>query len=326
MKAIHIPLPGGPQALALTERPIPKPRSGELLIEVAAAGVNRPDVFQRQGKYPPPLGITDIPGLEVSGYVVGGDFSCTNLKEGDAVCCLVAGGGYAEYVAVPAAQCLPVPSGMSIVHAAAVPEAFFTVWSNLMDRGQLIPGSSLLVHGGASGIGTTAIQLAKAFECTVYATVGSDERAIAVEHLGADYGINYKTSDFAQKVLELTNGKGVTHILDMVAGSYLEKNLDSLSDDGRLIIIASLGGTETRVDLGKIYKRRLTITGSTLRARSIDFKANIAKSLQSHVWPLLSKKTVAPVVHSIFALEDVQRAHALMESGEHIGKIILKVS
>ena len=326
MKAIHIPTPGGPQALVLTDRPLPEPRAGELLIQVAAAGVNRPDVFQRQGKYPPPPGITDIPGLEVSGYVAGGDLDGSGWRRGDAVCCLVAGGGYAEYVAVPAAQCLPVPSALSMVQAAAVPETFFTVWSNLWDRGQLKPGNSLLVHGGASGIGTTAIQLAKAFRCRVYATVGSDERLRAVEQLGADCGINYKTTDFAQRIAELTDGQGVDCILDMVAGSYLQKNLDSLADDGRLLIIASLGGTVAQVDLATIYKRRLTVTGSTLRARPIAVKADIARSLQAHVWPLLSSRTVAPVIHATFALEDAHQAHALMDSGAQFGKIVLTVA
>ena len=325
MKAIKISSAGGPQVLVLADRPRPEPQPGELLIRVAAAGVNRPDVLQRLGKYPPPAGITDIPGLEVSGYVVGGDLQDSGFEDGDAVCCLVAGGGYAEYVAVPAAQCLPVPPGLSMVQAAGLPETFFTVWSNLFERAHLKAGESVLIHGGASGIGTTAIQLAKAFQCRVFATVGSDARALEVEKLGADCAINYKTPDFAQIIAERTAGKGVDCILDMVAGSYLQRNLDSLADDGRLVIIAALGGTVTQVDLAKIYQRRLTVTGSTLRARPVHVKADIAVQLREQVWPLLANKTVEPVIHTTFALKDAPLAHALMDSGAHIGKIVLTV-
>ncbi len=325
MKAVEISQPGGPEVLLPTERPIPEPGPGEVLIKVAAAGINRPDVFQRAGNYPPPPGASDLPGLEVAGEIVGGDPAAGGFSLGDRVCALVAGGGYAQYCVAPALQCLPVPRGFTDVEAAGLPETFFTVWSNVFDRGQLKAGETLLVHGGASGIGTTAIQLAVALGHTVYATAGSDARVKAVEALGAARGINYRTQDFVEEISSLTGGKGVDVILDMVAGDYIGRDLKCLADDGRVVIIALLGGPKGTVDFNQVLRRRLTITGSTLRPRPVAFKAAIAAALREKVWPLLEAGALRPVVHATFPLEQAARAHAMMEAGDNVGKIILKV-
>ncbi len=323
MHAIEISQPGGPEVLRWVERPDPVPGPGEVLIEVAAAGVNRPDVFQRQGSYPPPAGASDLPGLEIAGRIVGGDPAAGGFQMNDEVCALVAGGGYAQYCVAPAVQCLPVPEGLSLVEAAALPETYFTVWTNVFDRGGLAPGETLLVHGGASGIGTTAIRLATALGHTVYATAGSDERVEAIEALGAARGINYKTRDFVADIRELTQGRGVDVILDMVAGDYLPRNIDILADDGRLVIIALLGGAKGTLNCGQVMRRRLTVTGSTLRARPVEVKAAIARALRERVWPLLSAGTIRPVIHATFPLREAARAHAMMDAGEQIGKIVL---
>jgi NADPH2:quinone reductase len=325
MRAIEISQPGGPEVLVPAERPMPEPGPGEVLIKVVAAGINRPDVFQRKGNYAPPPGASDLPGLEVAGEIVGGDAAAAGFAVGDKVCALVAGGGYAEYCVAPAVQCLPIPRGLTEIEAAGLPETYFTVWSNVFDRGALQAGETLLVHGGASGIGTTAIQLARAMGHTVYATVGSDERARAVEALGATRGINYKTQDFVQEVRDATGGAGVNVILDMVAGEYINRNLKCLADDGRIVIIALLGGARAEVDGNQILRRRLTITGSTLRPRPVEFKGAIARSLRKHAWPLLEAGSIKPVVHATFPLEQASAAHAMMEAGENIGKIILTV-
>ncbi|VGO07111.1 Quinone oxidoreductase [plant metagenome] len=323
MKAIAITAPGGPEVLRPIERPVPVPGPGEVLIKVAAAGINRPDVLQRSGHYPPPAGASDLPGLEVAGEIVAGDAEAGGFAVGDQVCALVTGGGYAEYCVAPAVQCLPIPKGLSLVEAAGLPETYFTVWSNVFQRGRLSGEETLLVHGGASGIGTTAIQLARALGHQVYATVGSDERVRAVQALGATLGINYKTQDYAAVVKEATGGRGVDVILDMVAGDYIARNLTCLADDGRIVIIAVLGGIKANFDAGQVLRRRLTITGSTLRARPVDFKAGIAQALREHVWPLLERGTVKPVIHTTLPLEKAADGHALMESGDLIGKVIL---
>lgn len=323
MQAVEISHPGGPEVLVPVERPMPEPKAGEVLIKVAAAGVNRPDVFQRKGNYAPPPGASDLPGLEVAGEIVGGDPAAGGLKVGDKVCALIAGGGYAEYCVAPAAQCLPIPAGLTEIEAAGLPETYFTVWSNVFDRGRLSAGETLLVHGGASGIGTTAIQLAKAMGNTVYATVGSDERARAVEGLGAALGINYRTQDYVEEVKKATGGKGVDVILDMVAGEYINRNLNCLADDGRAVIIALLGGAKATINADQILRRRLTVTGSTLRPRPVAFKGAIAQALRRHVWPLLEAKMVRPIVHATFPLARACDAHAMMEAGEQIGKIVL---
>lgn len=323
MKAIAITAPGGPEVLRPIERPVPVPGPGEVLIKVAAAGINRPDVLQRSGQYPPPAGASDLPGLEVAGEIVAGDAEAGGFAVGDQVCALVTGGGYAEYCVAPAVQCLPIPKGLSLVEAAGLPETYFTVWSNVFQRGRLSGQESLLVHGGASGIGTTAIQLARALGHQVYATVGSDERVRAVQALGATLGINYKTQDYAAVVKEATGGRGVDVILDMVAGDYIARNLTCLADDGRVVIIAVLGGVKANFDAGQVLRRRLTITGSTLRARPVDFKAGIAQALREQVWPLLERGTVKPIIHATLPLEKAADGHALMESGDLIGKVIL---
>ncbi|HUH40900.1 MAG TPA: NAD(P)H-quinone oxidoreductase [Castellaniella sp.] len=324
MHAIEISQPGGPEVLRWIERPTPQPGPAEVLIEVAAAGVNRPDVFQRKGSYPPPAGASDLPGLEVAGTIVGGDAAAGGFKQGDHVCALVAGGGYAQYCVAPVQQCLPIPEGLSLTEAAALPETYFTVWSNVFDRGALANGETLLVHGGASGIGTTAIRLATALGHTVYATAGSDERVAAIEALGAKRGINYKTQDFVAEIRKLTDERGVDVILDMVAGDYLPRNIEVLADDGRLVMIALLGGAQGTLNCGQVMRRRLTITGSTLRARPVAFKAAIARSLRERVWPLLSAGTIRPVIHATFPLKDAASAHAMMDAGEQIGKIVLE--
>lgn len=323
MRAVEISVPGGPEVLKLVERPTPQPKAGEVLIKVAAAGINRPDVFQRKGVYPPPAGASDLPGLEVAGEIVGGDVGDSGLAIGDRVCALLAGGGYAEYCVAPAAQCLPIPAGLSDVEAAALPETYFTVWSNVFDRGQLSEGESLLVHGGASGIGTTAVQLATALGHKVYATAGSDERARAVEALGAVLGINYRTQDFVEEIKKATDGHGVNVILDMVAGDYINRDLACLADDGRIVIIAQLGGNKATVDCGQIMRRRLTVTGSTLRPRPVAFKQDIARALKEQVWPLLASGKIRPIIHATFPLAQAAAAHAMMDAGEQMGKIVL---
>lgn len=325
MKAVEIVQPGGPEVLVLADRPMPEPKAGEVLIKVSAAGINRPDVFQRKGSYAPPPGASDLPGLEVAGEIVGGDAAAGGFKQGDHVCALMAGGGYAEYCVAPVAQCLPIPAGLSDVEAAGLPETYFTVWSNVFDRGRLSAGESLLVHGGASGIGTTAVQLATAMGNKVFATVGSDERARAVEKLGAVMGINYRSQDYVEEIKKATDGKGVDVVLDMVAGDYINRNLNCLADDGRIVIIALLGGSKATIDGGQVLRRRLTITGSTLRPRPVAFKAAIAQSLKQHVWPLLAAKKIKPIVHATFPLARACDAHAMMEAGEQIGKIVLTV-
>jgi NADPH2:quinone reductase len=325
MRAIEITQPGGPEVLQMCERPMPEPRAGEVLIKVHAAGVNRPDVLQRTGSYPVPPGASDLPGLEVAGEVVGGDFSGTGLKQGDMVCALVHGGGYAEYCLAHAAQCLPIPRGYSSTEAASLPETCFTVWSNVFDRGALAQGESLLVQGGTSGIGVTAIQIAHAMGHRVFATAGSDEKCEACVQLGAEIGINYKTQDFVDVVKQATGGKGVNVILDMVGGDYVPREIKCLAEDGRLVFIALLGGGKAEVPLGPILIRRLTVTGSTLRPRSNEFKAAIAAKLRQNVWPLMDAGKIKPVVYKTFPLEEAGRAHELMESSQHIGKIVLTV-
>jgi NADPH:quinone reductase len=323
MIAIEIQQPGAPDVLVPAERPKPVAAAGEVLVRVAAAGVNRPDIAQRLGKYPPPPGASDIPGLEVSGTIeaVGADVAL--LKVGDRVCALVAGGGYAEYCVVPAPQCLPAPQAVSLEHAAAIPETFFTVWTNVFERGRLKSGEALLVHGGSSGIGTTAIQLAHALGARVFATAGSAEKCAACERIGAERAINYRTDDFVAAVRESTGGKGVDVVLDMVGGDYFPRNIEALAVDGRLVQIATLGGAKSEIVLPAIMQRRLTITGSTLRARSIAEKGAIATALAERVWPLLESGRVKPIVYRTFPLREAAAAHRLMESGEHIGKIVL---
>lgn len=332
MQAIEIREYGGPDVLQLTERPDPAPGPGEVLIRVRAAGVNRPDVFQRTGNYPVPPGASDLPGLEVAGEVVGGDLSHPDnrfgLKVGDRVCALLQGGGYAELCTAPLQQCLPAPASLSDIEAAALPETFFTVWSNVFDRGYLGRGprgqeETLLIQGGSSGIGTTAIQIAKALGYKVFVTAGSDEKCRACEQLGADRAINYKTQDFAAEVKTLTEGRGVDVILDMVAGSYLARELSCIADDGRIVVIALLGGAKAEIPLGDILRRRITITGSTLRPRPASFKGEIAGALHQTVWPLLESGKIKPVIHQVFPAAQAADAHRLMESSEHIGKIVL---
>lgn len=323
MKAVEISTPGGPEVLKLVEREKPVLKAGEVLIRVTAAGINRPDVFQRKGAYPPPPGASDLPGLEVAGEIVEGDVGGTSFKIGDRVCALTPGGGYAEYCVAPAGNCLPIPEGFSDVEAAALPETFFTVWTNVFDRGELADGEVLLVHGGASGIGTTAIQIARALGHKVYVTVGSDERAAAVEALGATRAINYKTQDFVEEIKVLTDGKGVNVILDMVSGEYINRDIKCLADDGRIVIIAQLGGSKATIDTSQVMRRRLTITGSTLRPRSAAFKTQIARALQERVWPLLAAGKIRPVIHATFPLAQAGDAHAMMEGGENVGKIVL---
>lgn len=326
MKAVEITSYGAPDVLRLGERPDPVAGAGEVLIRVAASGVNRPDVLQRTGNYPVPPGASDIPGLEVAGVIVSGDAAAmaqAGLNVGDRVCALVAGGGYAELCVAPVGQCLPVPEGLSDIEAASLPETFFTVWSNVFDRARLQAGETLLIQGGSSGIGVTAIQIAKAMGATVIVTAGSDDKCAACLKLGADHAINYKTADFAEEVKTLTAGKGVNVILDMVAGSYVAREMGCLAEDGRLVFIAVQGGTKAEFNAGLVLRKRLTITGSTLRPRSVEFKAAIARALKDKVWPLLARGAIRPVIHSTFAAADAAQAHALMESNQHIGKIVL---
>jgi NADPH2:quinone reductase len=326
MKAVEITSYGAPGVLRLGSRPAPVPGTGELLIRVSASGINRPDVLQRTGNYPVPPGASDIPGLEVAGVIVEGDLAAmaaAGFNIGDRVCALVAGGGYAELCVAPVGQCLPVPQGLSDIEAASLPETFFTVWSNVFERAHLLAGETLLVQGGSSGIGVTAIQIAKAMGATVIVTAGSDEKCAACRGLGADHAINYKTSDFAEEVKKLTNGKGTNVILDMVAGSYVAREIDCMAEDGRLVIIAVQGGIKAEINAGLVLRKRLTITGSTLRPRSLEFKAAIARALKQKVWPLIASGAIKPVIHSTFAAGDAAKAHALMESNQHVGKIVL---
>jgi NADPH2:quinone reductase len=326
MKAIEISSYGAPDVLRLAERPDPGPGAGELLIRVAASGVNRPDVLQRMGNYPVPPGASDLPGLEVAGEIVDGDAQAmaqAGLKKGDRVCALVAGGGYAELCVAPVGQCLPVPKGMSDIEAASLPETFFTVWSNVFDRVKLQAGETLLVQGGTSGIGVTAIQMAKALGAKVIATAGSDEKCEACVKLGADHAINYKTQDFVAEVKKLTDGKGVNVVLDMVAGSYVAREVECLAEDGRIAIIAVQGGVKAEFNAGMVLRKRLVITGSTLRPRPVAFKAAIAQSLKKTVWPLLESGAIKPVIFKTFPAAQAAQAHTLMESNQHIGKIVL---
>ncbi len=323
MTAIEIREPGGPEVLVPGTRPVPEPSAGEVLVKVAAAGVNRPDVLQRQGNYPPPPGASDIPGLEIAGTVVALGPEVSELALGDRVTALVTGGGYAEYCAAPVPQCLPIPKGLSAVEAAGMPETFFTVWTNVFDRGRLQAGEAFLVHGGSSGIGTTAIQLAKAFGARVFATAGSAEKCRACEALGAERAVNYREEDFVEAVKAATEGAGVDVILDMVGSDYIQRNLSALAPDGRLCSIAFLGGSKAEVDFLPMMLKRITISGSTLRARSVEFKGAIARNLKAKVWPLVEAGRVKPVVHATFPLAEAAGAHALMESSHHIGKIVL---
>lgn len=326
MHAIEITAYGAPEVLRLAQRPRPEAGEGEVRIRVCASGVNRPDVLQRRGQYAPPPGAPDLPGLEVAGVIDSGDveaMEAAGLRIGDRVCALVAGGGYAEYCVAPIGQCLPIPQGWSDVEAAGIPETFFTVWSNVFDRGRLQAGETLLVQGGSSGIGVTAIQMARAMGARVFVTVGSPEKAEACVRLGADHAIQYRSQDFVAEVARLTAGRGVDVILDMVAGPYVAREIDCLAEDGRLIIIAVQGGVEATFDAGQVLRRRLTITGSTLRPRSVAFKAAIARELRQHVWPLIERGAIRPVVHRVFPAGQAAQAHALMETNQHIGKIVL---
>lgn len=326
MPAVAIREPGGPEVLVRVERPRPEPGPGECLIEVAASGVNRPDVQQRKGLYPAPPGASDLPGLEVAGRLVAGDadaLEAAGLRLGDPVCALCHGGGYARHVAVDVGHVLPRPAGLSDVEAASLPETCFTVWVNVFERAALQPGESLLVHGGASGIGVTALQMAKALGCTVYVTVGSPAKAEACRALGADAVIVYPQEDFVEAVARLTGGRGVDVVLDMVAGDYLDRNLRCLAEDGRVSIIAFQGGRESRIDIARLQRRRLSITGSTLRPRSAAYKSGVAAALRARVWPLIESRRIRPVVHAVFRAEEAAAAHALMESNTHVGKIVL---
>jgi NADPH:quinone reductase len=326
MQAIEILQPGGPDVLVPALRPDPAPRAGELLIAVTASGVNRPDVLQRKGLYPMPPGVSDLPGLEVAGTVVAGaaeDLATAGLKIGDRVCALVAGGGYAQRCVAPVGQCLPVPRGLNDIEAASLPETFFTVWQNVFQNARLHSGETLLVQGGSSGIGVTAIHLAKAFGATVIVTAGSDEKCAACVAQGADHAINYKTQDFVAEVKRLTGGRGVDVVLDMVAGDYLPRELQCMADDGRIAVIAVQGGTQAALDVGVLLRKRLAIIGSTLRPRSIAYKTVIARELRERVWPLIAAGKVKPVIHAVFPAAQAAQAHALMESSVHIGKIVL---
>lgn len=326
MRAIAITSFGAPEVLVETTRPDPQPGAGEMLVRVTASGINRPDVLQRKGAYAPPAGASDLPGLEIAGTVAGGDaaeLAAAGFKLGDRVCALVAGGGYAELCAAPIAQCLPSPANLSDVEAASLPETFFTVWSNVFDRAQLQAGETLLIQGGSSGIGVTAIQLGKAFGAKVLVTAGSDDKVAACVALGADAGINYRTQDFVAEVKALTQGRGADVVLDMVAGEYIGRELQCLADDGRIVVIAVQGGVKSEINAGELLRRRLTITGSTLRPRSLAFKAAIARALRERVWPVIESGRVRPVIHTVFPAAQAAQAHALMESSQHVGKIVL---
>lgn len=326
MHAVEITSFGAPDVLRLGERPVPQAGAGELLIRVSASGINRPDVLQRLGHYAPPPGTSDLPGLEVAGVIEAGDAAAmaeAGFCIGDRVCALVAGGGYAQWCVAPVVQCLPVPGGLSDVEAASLPETFFTVWSNVFDRGRLQPGESLLIQGGTSGVGVTAIQLARAFGATVIVTAGSDAKCAACLSMGAHHAINYKSQDFVSEVQRITAGKGVDVVLDMVGGDYVAREVECLAEDGRIVIIAVQGGIQSGFNAGLVLRRRLTITGSTLRPRPVAFKGAIARALRERVWPLLASGMIKPVIHSTFEAADAAQAHALMESGQHTGKIVL---
>jgi putative PIG3 family NAD(P)H quinone oxidoreductase len=323
MKVVEIAAPGGPEQLRIAVRPVPPPGAREVLVRVAAAGVNRPDVMQRQGRYPPPAGASDIPGMEVAGEIVALGAGVTTLSAGDQITALLPGGGYAEYALASASLCLPVPRGLTLVEAAALPETYFTVWTNVFDRGRCKAGDNVLIHGGTSGIGTTAIQLCRAMGARVYATAGSDDKARACERLGAVRGINYRSEDFVDVVRQDTAGKGVDVILDMVGGEYFERNLQVAAVEGRLVIIAMIGGSRAELKLNTLLMKRLTVTGSTLRSRTVEEKAVVADAVRRNVWPLLESGQVRPVIHATFPLADAAAAHTLMESSNHIGKIVL---
>ena len=325
MRVVEISTPGGPEVLTVGEQSRPGPILNEVLIEVAAAGVNRPDILQRMGAYPPPAGASEIPGLEVAGTIVGLGRNVTQWKVGDQVCALLAGGGYAEYCLAPAEQCLPIPRGLSMVEAASLPETFFTVWSNVFDRGRLARGEVFLVQGGSSGIGVAAIQMAHAMGARVFATAGSANKCDACEALGAERAIDYQIEDFVEVVKEATRDRGADVILDMVGGDYVPRELSLLAEDGRLVFIATLGGAKSEFNIRQIMARRITITGSTLRSRSPEFKGAIGAKLLEHVWPLLENGTIEPVIHRVYPLEQAADAHAELERGKHVGKIVLQV-
>jgi putative PIG3 family NAD(P)H quinone oxidoreductase len=323
MTVVEIAAPGGPEQLKVAQRPVPRPADEEVLVRVEAAGVNRPDVMQRQGRYPPPPGASDLPGLEIAGEIVQLGAKVGGLSVGDKITALLPGGGYAEYAVAAAPLCLPVPNGISMVEAAAIPETFFTVWTNLFDRGRCKAGDSVLIHGGSSGIGTTAIQLAAVLGARVYATAGSAEKVQACERLGAIRGINYRTEDFVEVMRAETAGKGVDVVLDMVAGSYVARNLDIAALEGRVVVISLQGGTRAEINMGMILTKRLTLTGSTLRSRTVAQKAAVAEAVRKNVWPLLIAGRVKPVIHATFPLAAAGEAHRLMETSNHIGKIVL---
>ncbi len=325
MSVIEIAAPGGPEQLQLSQRPVPEPAEGEVLVRVAAAGVNRPDVMQRQGRYPPPAGASDLPGLEIAGEIAALGPKVSGLAVGDKVMALLPGGGYAAYAIAAAPLCLPIPDGITMVEAAAIPETFFTVWTNLFDRGRCKAGETVLIHGGTSGIGTTAIQLAAAWGARVFATAGSDDKARACERLGAIRGINYRTEDFVEVMRAETAGKGVDVTLDMVAGSYAQRNLEAAALEGRIVMISLLGGARAEINMGTILTKRLTLTGSTLRARTVAQKAEVADAVRKNVWPLLTTGRVRPTIHATFPLAEASEAHRLMESSNHIGKIVLTI-
>jgi NADPH:quinone reductase len=323
MSVVEIAAPGGPEQLKLSQRPVPQPGAEEVLVRVAAAGVNRPDVMQRQGRYPPPPGASDLPGLEIAGEIAALGAKVSGWSIGDKVTALLPGGGYAAYAVAAAPLCLPVPDGVSMVEAAAIPETFFTVWTNLFDRGRCQPGETVLIHGGTSGIGTTAIQLAAAWGARVFATAGSDDKARACERLGALRGINYRTEDFVEVMRAETGGKGVDVTLDMVSGSYVARNLEIAALEGRVVVISLLGGSRAEINMGLILTKRLTLTGSTLRTRTVAQKAAVADAVRKNVWPLLAAGRVRPVIHATFPLAEAAEAHRLMETSNHIGKIVL---
>jgi putative PIG3 family NAD(P)H quinone oxidoreductase len=325
MTVIEIAAPGGPEQLKVARRPVPQPGEGEVLVRVAAAGVNRPDVMQRQGRYPPPPGASDLPGLEIAGEIVALGPKVSGLSIGDEVTALLAGGGYAGYAVAAAPLCLPVPDGISLVEAAAIPETFFTVWTNLFDRGHCKSGDTVLIHGGTSGIGTTAIQLAAVWGARVFATAGSDDKARACERLGAVRGINYRTEDFVEVMRTETGGKGVDVTLDMVAGSYVARNLEVAALEGRIVMISLIGGSRAEINMGTILTKRLTLTGSTLRSRTVAQKAEVAEAVRKNIWPLLAAGRVKPTIHATFPLAGAGEAHRLMETSNHIGKIVLTI-
>jgi len=325
MKAVEIAAPGGPEQLRLSTRPVPRCAEGEVLVHVAAAGVNRPDVMQRQGRYPPPPGASDLPGLEIAGEIAALGSGVSGLAIGDRVLALLPGGGYAEYAVAAAPLCLPVPDGVTMIEAAAIPETYFTVWTNLFQRGGCKSGDTVLIHGGTSGIGTTAIQLASAFGARVYATAGSPQKCRACEQLGAIRGIDYKTEDFVEVIRSATGGQGADLILDMVAGSYVARNIDAAATEGRIVTISLLGGARAEINMGVLMQKRLTLTGSTLRTRTIAQKAIVAEAVRKNVWPLLMAGRCKPVIHASFPLAEASAAHVLMESSQHIGKIVLKM-